>query len=447
MADTALAYAAAPRAHRSRNRRSLALHAWIGLFSILALIGGLGGWAAVTNIAGAVVAGGLVVVEGGSQRVQHQEGGIVAEILVRNEDTVSAGQLLVRLDGTTTQANLEVVVSQLREAFARQSRLLAESTGATAMVPPPMARDWPADPELDALYAAQDKLRLSRASGIKGQQSRLDEQIAQLSVQIDGYQAQRDAIESQLAITAAEAKDVEDLYAKNLVQLTRVNALRRSQAELEGQLGSIDAQMAGVRAAIAEREVAREQVSDDFQSQVLTDLQAVTQQIAEGLQQKIAAEDRLRRLEIRAPVSGVVHESVIQTVGGVVAAGETLMLIVPKDTHLLVDARVSPLDIDKLYVDQPVVVRMASLDVRTTPELDGHIKSISPDLTRDAITGVQYYLVRVDVADDELKKLPQGTKLVPGMPAETFIQTGERTVWAYLTHPITEQLNRIFRED
>jgi HlyD family secretion protein len=203
--------------------------------------------------------------------------------------------------------------------------------------------------------------------------------------------------------------------------------------------------MAAARASIAELQVQRAQIFNDFRSQVLTDLQTVNQSVVELLQKKIAAEDRLTRLDIRAPLDGIVHESTVQTVGGVVAAGETLMLVVPQNNRLLIDARVSPLDIDKLHVDQAVVVRMSSLDPRNTPDLGAVIKTISPDLSRDPNTNVQYYDVRMDVPDAEMQKLSKNTKLVPGMPAEAFIQTGDRTVWSYLVHPITEELNHTFR--
>ncbi|MDB5560940.1 MAG: hypothetical protein JWN11_358 [Hyphomicrobiales bacterium] len=437
-----------PKPNRAAtNVASLRRHAWIGFLTMVLLIGGLGGWAATTQIAGAVVASGIVVVDGGSKHVQHPEGGVVRQIMARNEDTVTAGQVLVRLDDTTIRADLGVVMSQLRQAIASQSRLTAESSDAASMVMPAIVADWPTDPLLTKLLASEDALRQSRKASTTSQAARLDEQISQKQLQINGLDAQQQANSRQLALFNSENGNLDKLLSGGLVGVQRVNEMRRSQAQLEGQIGSVTAEIAATRASIAELQVQRAQIFKDFQSQVLTDLQTTNQSVAELLQKKIAAEDRLTRLEIRAPIGGVVHESAVQTVGGVIAAGDTLMLIVPSENHLLIDTRVSPLDINKLHVAQDVSVRMSSLDVRTTPELAAVIKTISPDLTRDPTTGAEYYSVRVDVPDSEQTKLGTGTKLVPGMPAETFMRTGDRTVWSYLMHPIDQQLSRTFREN
>jgi HlyD family secretion protein len=437
-----------PRPERATsNTASLRRHAWTGFLIMVLLVGGLGGWAATTEIAGAVVANGIVVVEGGSKHVQHQEGGIVRKIFVRNDDTVTAGQVLVQLDDTAIRADLDVVLSQLRQAIASQSRLTAESTDAAKMVMPAIVSNWPADPELTKLLASEDDLRQSRKASTTSQAAQLDEQISQKQLQINGLQSQQEANNRQLDLFRTENGNLDTLHSDGLVGVQRVNEMKRSQAQLEGEVGSVTADIASTHASIAELQVQRSQIFKDFQSQVLTDLQTANQSVAELLQKKIAAEDRLSRLDIRAPIGGIVHESAVQTVGGVIAAGDTLMLIVPKDNHLLIDTRVSPLDIDKLHVDQDVAVRMSSLDVRTTPELSAAIKTISPDLTKDPTTGAEYYSVRVDVPDSEQSKLGSGTKLVPGMPAEAFMRTGDRTVWSYLMHPISEELSRTFREN
>ena len=427
--------------------RSLSRHAWLGLASIAVFVLGLGGWAATTEIAGAVVAGGTVVLEEGSKRVQHQEGGIVDEILARDGDQVGAGQLLVRLDGTTLAANLAVIVSQLSEAFALQARLNAESTGAAGIRRPPALASWPKTEPLDDLFAAQERLRRSRAAAREGLAARLGEQISQLDEQISGLAAQRQAVREELEILASEGRDVDALFADGLVQIVRVNTIKRDLAKLRGEQGRIIAEIAGARTAIAERRTQIAQGEDEFQTEVLEQLRSVGLQIAELLQQKIAAEDRLARLEIRAPQAGIIHESIVRTVGGVVAAGETLMLVVPQASRLAIEIRVAPIDIDKLHVGQAVSVKLTGFDVRTTPELAAEIRSISPDLSHDAATGAPFYSVRVRLPESELGKLPQGQRLVPGMPAETFMRTGDRTVLAYLVEPLAAQLRRAFRED
>jgi HlyD family secretion protein len=434
-------------AERPASARSLQRHAWLGLGAIGIFILGLGGWAGTTEIAGAVVASGTVVLEEGSKRVQHQEGGIVDEILVRDGDEVEAGELLVRLDGTTIAANLAVIVSQLSEAFALQARLMAESTGAAEIVRPAALANWPESEPLDDLFAAQDRLRKSRASAREGLASQLEEQIRQLEEQIGGLEAQRQAASEELAILTAEGADIDKLFAEGLVQVGRVNAIKRDLARLRGEEGRITAAIAGARTAIAERRTQIAQGVDEFQTEVLQELRSVGLQVAELLQQKIAAEDRLARLEIRAPLEGVIHESIVRTVGGVVAAGETLMMVVPQASRLAVETRVAPIDIDKLSVGQAVAVKLTGFDARTTPELAAAIRSISPDLSRDEATGAPFYSVKVGLPESEIARLPAGQKLVPGMPAETFMRTGDRTVLAYLVEPLAAQLRRAFRED
>ncbi len=446
-AKAAAVPAAAGKARRSPSRRSLARHALVGIVASFGMFGGLVAWAATTDIAGAIVAGGLIAVEGGSKLVQHPEGGIVAEIFVENEDRVEAGQLLVRLDGTTIRANLAVVMSQLYEALARQARLVAESTGATTIDYPEALEAFPDQDELRRLFVAQERLMETRAASLDGQVAQMEEQVAQIELQIVGLESQQDAISGQLEIVNKEAADLEGLLAQGLVQVSRVNDSKREQSRLVGEQGRIASAIASARAAIAERGAAAAQLRDEFLSRVLQDLQDVGVTVAELLQQKIAAEDRLARLDIRAPQAGVIHESIVRTVGGVVGAGETLMMVVPQNSQFLVDARVSPLDIDKIYPGQEVLLRLSSLNARTTPELTGSVRSVSPDLIHDQATGYQYFLVRVVLPEAELAKLPPGIKLSPGMPAEVFAQTGDRTVLSYLFQPLAEQLNRSFRED
>jgi HlyD family secretion protein len=431
----------------SNSMGSLRRHALLGLFIIVLLVGGLGGWAGMTEIAGAVVANGTIVVEGGSRRVQHPEGGVVSKIMVKNDDHVDAGELLVRLDDVSIRANLDVVLSQAREAIAKLARLSAESTGADKLEMPAIAEGWPADPVLSALLESQDNLRRSRKAATDGQVARLNEQISQQERLIEGLQAQQAAGKQQIDMLTTESQNLSKLLTDKLIEASKVNSLKRDLSQAEGEQGRLSAAIASAGASIAELELQRAQVYDDFKSEVLTELQTTNQAVAELMQNKIAAEDRLSRIEIHAPISGTVHESVVQTVGGVVGAGETLMLIVPEEKHLLIETRVNALDVDKVHVDQQVVVRMSGLDTRTTPELNAVIQGISPDLSDDPVTGAQYYAVRVDVPNSELAKLPKGVHLVPGMPAQAFIQTGERTVWSYIMHPIAEQLSHTFRED
>lgn len=438
---------ALPFKRADHNFKSLGRHSLLGIGVIAALVLGLGGWSATTQVDGAVISNGVVVAEGGSRKVQHPEGGIVRQILVRNNQHVEAGDLLITLDDVSVRAELEVVLSQLREGIGAQARLSAESSGDTLMRVPAIAANWPLDPKLSVVMGDQQRLRQSRKTSLESEVSRLDELIDEKGSVIDGYNAQVKAYEGQLAVVNEELTQLTTLFNKELVSNQRLNESRRSAAELQGQIANVKASITATQSSISELRMQADQVVSDFRSDALTQLQTVSATVAELMQKMIAAEARLARLEIRAPIAGTVHESAVHTVNGVISPGDTLMLIVPQEDHLMVDMRVSPMEISKLHVGQKANIRLLNFDARTTPDLTGAVDTISPDLVQDAATGVQYYSVRIDVADTELTKLPDGAALVPGMPAESFFQTGERTVWSYLMAPLEERFSKTFREN
>lgn len=429
------------------NLRSLRRHSMLGICVLAALALGLGGWSVTTRVESAVIANGVVVAEGGSRKVQHSEGGIVRQILAQSNQQVEAGQVLLTLDDVSVRAELEVVLAQLREALGTQARLAAESTGDPLMHVPVVASNWPPDPKLSAMMVDQQRLRLSRKQSLESEVARLNELIDEKRSVIDGYKAQLAAYDSQMKVVQEELAQLTILRGKELVSTQRLNEMKRNQAELAGQVASVQASITATESSISEVRMQADQVVGDFRSDALTQLQTVSQTVAELMQRKIAAEARLARLEIRAPISGMVHESMVHTVGGVISPADTLMLIVPQEDHLLVDMRVSPMDISRLHVGQDAEVRLLNFDARTTPDLTGNVTTISPDLVKDVATGVQYFSVRIDIADAELDKLPKSAALAPGMPAESFFQTGERTVWSYLMAPIAERLSHTFREN
>lgn len=425
---------------------SLNRYSWVSILSVAALVFGLGAWAFFTSIAGAVIAGGFLVVESNAKRVQHAEGGIVAAIMARNEDHVNAGDVLLRLDDTMLRASLNVVNNQLDEARAIEARLVSEVGGNSDFTVPPELEVRRVEPGVESLITAQRQLAQARRAVREGNVSQLSEQIAQFESQLEGLAVQRVASQQQHDVVAKELADLADLLDSQLVQKSQVNGLTREKARLEGELGSVDASMSQIRASIAERRVMIGQVDSNFLSDALSQLQELREKIAQLLQQKIAAEDRLARVAIVAPQSGVVHQSIVNTVGGVVGPGETLMMVVPTDDRLVVEIRLNPLHVDKVKVGQEVVLKLPGLDPRTTPDLPGHITQVAPDLTNDAQTGQQYYLARVTFDDNAMTALPPNLELIPGMPAEAFIQTGERTVFTYLIEPLTEQFQRAMRE-
>lgn len=429
------------------DRKSLGRHGWAGLLAIFGLFGGLAYWASTVEIAGAVVASGSVVVESYPKRVQHQEGGIVAAFLVRNEERVEAGQVLVRLDATDISASLSVLESQWREALVREARLVAEIEGESAFALPARLADIAADEEVASLMSVEQQVFTARRTARVGRAAQLNEQITQFETQISGLTLQQAAVDQQISVLVDEIADLEALRADGLMESSRVTALIKQRAQLEGERGQLISAVAGAKAAISERQLQITQLEDDLLTDALEQLQVARRTIAETGEQMRAARDRLLRTEIRAPQAGVVHESIVHTVGGVVGAGETLMQIVPRDDALMVMVRLSPMDVDRVTVGQGATLRLSSLDLRETPELGATVAAVAPDVTQDPSTGLQFYSARVLIPDAELARLPNPSLLVPGMPVEAFIKTDERTVLSYLVQPFVDQLNRAMRED
>jgi HlyD family secretion protein len=420
-----------------------------GLALVLLLAGGVGTWAAIAEISGAVVASGTVVVESDVKKVQHQEGGIVREIRVRDGDMVAAGDLLLRLDDTVTRANLAVVSKQLLELAARQARLEAEQSGAERVV----FGDDVAGPSMlpgqgglrAEIEASQQALFEARRTALAGRRNQLEDQIVQFERQIEGLAAQRDGKAAEIALIEEELADLEPLFAKKLVAKARMTALRRDRARLVGERGGFVAQIAQAREAISERRIQILQLGEERRAEVLQELQDVRSRIAQLEEQQIAAEDQLRRVEIRAPRAGIVHQLSVHTIGGVLAAGETAMLIVPREDVLVVEARIPPVSIDRVASGQAARVRFPSFDQRVTPDVAARLVTVSPDLTRDEVSGLDFYTARLAISEEDLEAL-QGQSLVPGMPVEVFMTTGERTVLSYLVKPLSDQIAHAFRE-
>ncbi len=425
---------------------SLRRHAVIGLVGVIGLFGGLTLWAAFTDIQGAVIAGGSLIVEGFSKQVQHPDGGIVTEINVRNEDIVEEGQVLLRLDDTAIKASLAVVNAQRNEALVMEARLVAELAGQTDFALPAELEPLRDDREIASSYTMQQQILAARVRDQSGKVSQLDEQIAQLQHQIEGLDIQLKAAEKQYEVIAARTADMEGLYAKNLVQGGQVSTLQLQLASAEGEKGRLIAAIAQTKATIAEKQLQIEEINTEFMQRSLDELQRTRQTLAEATQQKVAAEDRLARTVIRAPQSGIVHESIVHTSGGVVGSGQTLMMIVPQSDDLLVGIHIDPMDIDQIQTGQRVHLRFSSLDQRKTPEAWGHIEQVSPDLVVEQQTGRRYYTADVRIEAEDKAKLPDGIKLLPGMPVEAFVTTGERSVLDYLVHPIVAELQLAFRE-
>jgi membrane fusion protein, type I secretion system len=431
--------------HEKGARGSISRHLVVGLSVVILLAGGLGGWGSTAQISGALIAPGSIVVESSVKKVQHPTGGVVGEVRAHDGDVVKAGDIVVRLDDTVTKANLAIVTKNLDGLLARAARLEAEQRGLGKITFPPMLLDRADDPDVKAVMANETKLFEVRVNGRAGQKAQLRERITQLNEEISGLSAQEKAKDQEIALVEKELAGVRDLYDKHLVQITRLTTLERDAARLTGERAQYIASRAQAKGKITETELQIIQVDKDVVSDVSKDLRETNDKIGEFVERKVTAEDQLRRVDIRAPQDGMVLQSTVHTVGGVITAGDTIMLIVPQSDDLQVEAKVNPQDIDKLQVGQKTLLRLSAFNQRTTPELNGVVTRVSPDVTTDQRTGQSYYTIRVSMPAEELARLGD-VKLIPGMPVEAFVQTGERTMLSYLFKPLSDQLMRAFRE-
>jgi len=425
--------------------QSIEQHLIVGLSVAGVLTVGLGGWASTQEISGALIAPGQIVVESNVKKVQHPTGGVVGELLARDGDKVKSGQIVIRLDDTVTKANLAIVTKNLDGALARAARLEAEQRGLDKLAFPPQLTSRASDPDVAGVMASESKLFDVRVNGRAGQKAQLRERVTQLNEEIGGLAAQEKAKDEEIALVQKELEGVRDLYNKHLIQISRLTTLERDAARLNGERAQYIASRAQAKGKITETELQIIQVDKDVVSEVSKDLRETNDKIGELIERKVTAEDQLRRVDIRAPQDGIVEQTTVHTVGGVITAGDTVMLIVPQSDDLQVEAKVSPQDIDKLQVGQKTLLRLSAFNQRTTPELNGTVSRVSPDVTTEQRTGQSYYTIRVSMPPEEIARLGEA-KLIPGMPVEAFVQTGERTVISYLMKPLHDQFMRAFRE-
>jgi len=416
----------------------------VGFAAVFLLVAGVGGWAATTELSGAVIASGRLVVDSNVKKVQHPTGGIVGELLVKEGDRVKQGEVLLRLDGTQARANHAIVTKALDELAARQARSEAERDNEKAVAFPPDLGARSGEPDIKHLMAGEQRLFEMRRSARNGQKAQLREQIHQLQLQIQGNEAQEVAKAKEIDLLSRELESVRVLWKQNLVQISRVTTLERDAARLEGERAALVASVAQNRGRIAELELKIHQIDHDLSTEVAQALAEIRGKQSELTERRVAGEDQLRRIELVAPQDGKVFQRSVHTVGGVIQAGEQLMLIVPEDDSLIVEARIAPQEIDQIHLGQHAVLRFAAFNQRTTPELNGEVIRIGADVTQDDRSSESYYSVRIRVLDGELARL-EGLQLVAGMPVEAFIQTTPRTVASYLIKPLTEQLFRAFR--
>ena len=351
----------------------------------------------------------------------------------------------MRLDETVTRANLQVITKQLDELAIRQARLAAERDGSEAVRVPASLASRQAEPEVAAITAGEATLFESRRDALAGQRAQLRERVAQLKEEIAGLTAQAEAKMREIDLVKVELESVEKLWGKNLVSITKLTAMRRENARLDGERGQLVAAAAQAKGKIAEVELQIIQLDQDLRTDVIKDLREAQAKEAELLERKVAAEDQLKRVDIRAPQAGIVHQLSAHTIGGVIMQSEPIMLIVPEGDALVIEAKLSPQDIDHVKIGQETYVRFPAFNQRTTPEFEGRVTRVSADLTKDQQNNVAYYAARIAIAEKDQHR-PEVMRLVPGMPAEVHIRTTERTALSYLIKPLQDQFALAFKE-
>lgn len=420
----------------------------VGLICVVMLFGGFGLWSVTARIDGAIVASGQVQVEQNRQVVAHRDGGEVSSVQVNEGELVEAGQLLLQISGRDLKRELAITEGQLFEMMSRSARLQAERDGNDAIVfAPELVQRAKTDADVARLVKGQSDLFTARTLTAQKEIEQLEKRKAQIAAQIAGFTAQRSALEQQLILIETDLVSQETLLERGLTQQSQVNALRRDQVGVSGQIGALTASVAQAESQGTETELQILKLSSDRRESAITQLRDIQASELELRQKREGLQDKLERLEVRAPLAGVVYGLSVFGAGAVVTPAEPLLFIVPQDRPLIVAARVSPIHVDKVYPGQPVRLRFATFDSRTTPEIEGSVTTVSADAFSDDATGARYYLAEIHIDEEQRNLLPDGSVLIPGMPVETYMSTGERSPLAYLTKPLTDYFVRAFRED
>jgi HlyD family secretion protein len=425
-------------------RKSLRRTLWIGYLSMFVMIGLFVAWGLLTTLNGAVIARATIVAESYSKKVQHEEGGIVSRILVQDGDRVVVGQDLVILDPTQAQTSLAITQGNLDELLIKKARLEAQRDGAKDMKLTAELQARTGDPVFADIVAGQRKLLLSSQESLRGKTDQLKQQIDQLKEQITGMDAELASKKQQSVLIAKELEGLKKLQAGGLVPISRVMAVQREAANLEGEKGSLVANRAASRSKIDEVQLRILQLTEDTKTEALTELRDTEGKLAEAKERRVAFSSKVDRTSIKAPITGTIYQMAVHTEGGVIGAGETLMLIVPEGDDLVLQAQVSPNDIAQVSLGQGAQVRFPSFN-RLTPELSAKVTQVSADVSRADANSPPFYLVKITISAGEIKKLGDN-KLKPGMMAEAFIQTAARSPLSYLLKPLVDQLAHTMRE-
>ncbi|MDG1340810.1 MAG: HlyD family type I secretion periplasmic adaptor subunit [Paracoccaceae bacterium] len=416
----------------------------IGFLALIVLVGGFGTWAVRTQITGAIIASGRIEVDQNRQIIQHPTGGIVAEILVREGEPVEAEEILMRLDDNAYRSELAIIEGQLFELIARRGRLEAERDGMKEIVFDMLLDEAGAQGE--SLKAGQLRLFVARRASEDNQIDQLTKRAGQIRNQIEGIVAQQAALTEQLALIEEELVSQQALLDRGLAQAARVLALRREKASLLGSQGDFTAQIAQAEGRITETDIQIITLDNKRREDAITRLRDLQFNELELSERRAALLVELDRLDIRAPVSGIVYDLTIFAPRSVVRPADPLMYLVPQDRPLVIAAEVETIHIDQVFVGQEVNVRFSAFDQRRTPELIGRVTQVSADAFEDERRGASFYRAEIILVDGEIEKLPDDLTLIPGMPAESFLRTNDRTPLDYLIKPLADYFAKAFRE-
>jgi HlyD family secretion protein len=410
------------------------------------LVLGFGVWSVASEIAGAVVASGQIEVSQNRQIVQHPDGGVVAEIAVKEAQPVKAGDLLIRLDGALVKSELAIVEGQLFEVMARSARLEAErNDAAEPEFTGELAELAQTRPEVAELIEGQRSLFTARRESVLKQSEQLQKRAAQIASQIEGVDAQVAALSQQLDLIEQELADQRTLLEKGLAQSSRVLALEREASRLQGSVGELQASRAQAEGRATEVELEVLRLAAVRREEANTQLRDIGARVLELAERRRSLSEQIARLEIRAPVSGTVLGLAVSTPQSVIRPAEPLLYLIPQDRPLIITAQVQTIDVDQVFVGQKVRLMFPAFSARTTPELNGHVVTVSADALVDERVQMAYYKAEIALDPGEIDRL-EGLTLIPGMPVETFIQTGARSPMAYLLKPFTDYFSAAFRE-
>ncbi|WP_419538848.1 HlyD family type I secretion periplasmic adaptor subunit [Paracoccus shandongensis] len=417
-----------------------------GLIAIAVLLGGFTVWAMQSRIAGAVVASGQVEVEQQRQVVQHPDGGVVEEILVKDGQTVEAGQPLLRLDGNLLRTEHAIVEGQYFEILARRGRLEAErGDSETMQFPEELLTAAKGNADLQTLMEGQRSLFETRRDTLRQSIEQLEKQSEQVRQQVEGIDAQVAALMRQRELIGEELEDQQSLLDRGLAQASRVLALEREAASLDGQVGELQASRAAAETRQTELDIQRLRLGAERREEAETELRDLGYRELELAERRRGLTEQINRLDIRAPAAGVIYNMQVTTPRSVIRPADPVLYVIPQDRPLVVSARLATINVDEVQVGQPVVLRFSAFSSRTTPEIDGVLGRVSADALIDEATRMPYYRAEVTIPADQLAKLGD-LALIPGMPVEVYIQTGERSPMAYLIKPLADYFNRAFRE-